>query len=187
VLAIAAYQRELFTNKQNLNQLSFSSSLHAIRTRFGAKHWQADQQAKEALRNRQDVENLSAELVRTHHVLAAEQLSEARVVLAQARSAMAPQVERMAKLALEAEAKNSPASEVEEAKSFLYERVEALHRIHEELLYEMGLWAGVQPVRSPNALGDLYVHAHAPSVAVVPTLAVLYLGIWPYKLPLAPR
>ena len=187
VAAMAAYARDSFLQQQEPSQMGLATAPHAIRARYGKRHWDADQQAKAALRNRHDVAQLSAELVRTHHALAADQLREAKVALSQARAAMAPQVERMAKLAREAEAQGASPSELKQAGVFINERVAVLYRLHEQLLHEIGLWAGVQPVKSPNAIGDLYVHAHAPNVAVVPTLAGLYLGVWPYKFPPAPR
>lgn len=184
--AMAAYATDLSVQVQEPTQRGLAA-LHAIRARYGTGHWDADQVAKAALRNRHDVAQLSAELVRTHHALAADELREATVVLLQARAAMAPQVERMAKLAREAEAEGASPSELKQAAVFINERVATLYQLHEQLLYQMGLWAGVQAVKSPNEIGDLYVHAHAPNVAVVPTFGVLYLGVWPYKPPVAPR
>ena len=184
--AMMAYAQDSSFKTQEPIQTVFAD-LHAIRARYGAGHWQADQQAKAALRNHRDVARLSGELVRAHHALAVDQLREATVVLSKARAAMAAQVERMAELARAAEARGASTSELKQAEIFINERLAALFSFHEELLREMGLWAGVQPVKSPNSIGDLYVHAHAPNVAVVPTLALLYRGVWPYQFPTAPR
>jgi hypothetical protein len=87
-------------------------------------------------------------------------------------------------VAREAQTKGvAPHGALKEANAYVNERVAALYDAHEQLLLEMGLWAGVQPIGKPDVNGDLYVHVHVPTLAVVPVLASLYL--WPYKYPIA--
>jgi hypothetical protein len=182
VAAMTAYSREILFARQEPSHMEFFPAFNRMRERYGARHWQAYQAGKQRLRDQpREFAQVASELVRKHHAIAAEHLSEASVVLVRARAAMAPQVERMTRLARDAEANGASASDLKEAHRFINERVASLHDMHKDLLLEMGHWAGMQPAKAATGQGDFGVHAHAPTTELMPALSGFYRGVWRYE------
>ncbi|MFO1218825.1 MAG: hypothetical protein U1E89_10680 [Burkholderiaceae bacterium] len=108
--------------------------------------------------------NARMTLVQRHQQLAQQQLNEGRALLASAREALAPRVEKMAALAREAEARGASPAERAQAYQWFNGVLRLVDDLATETLEDVGFWAAVEPARAGGGGVSAYVLAAAPDV-----------------------
>ena len=134
---IAAYRRELQSATPRAAQ--FLQRLLDQQRAYATRHAQADREPHAA----------APALVAQHHALAQQQLNDAAEILAQAREALAPRVQRFAELARASEQRDAPPGERNEAYAQLKAYIEFLLTLQRETLQDVGFWGATRAAATP--------------------------------------
>jgi hypothetical protein len=169
--AIFTYRSERRTSEPSA--AGFYKRLFAAQSRYGDLHAMSDRDALARVAAAGAGSGagaarvaIAADLVRTHHVLAQQQLAEATALFVEARTALRPVVEQMANLARDAEAKGASAVERAAAYGFLKSHAELLLTIDRVALEDAGFWTGVRARAGIGPQDPLYEFAAAPNTGL---------------------
>lgn len=167
--AILAYRSE--RQKSGTSGGSFHKRLSEVEWLYGGLHALGDREALAQLAAAGDGAGTGAtrtkitnDLVEAHHALAQQQLAELAALFVEARIALRPVVEHMAKLAQDAEAQGASAIETGAAYAFLKSHAELLLTINRVALEDAGFWSGVRARAGSGSKDAPYEFAQAPGV-----------------------
>lgn len=175
---IAAYRRELQSATPRAGQ--FLQRLADQQRQYAKQHAQADREAIAQLTGT-EVAVAARAVVARHYTLAQQQLTDAAVILREAREAFAPRVKRLAELARAAEQRNAPPGERNEAYAPLKAYVEFLLTLQRETVQDVGFWGGIRVNRvlpTPARAGTHSLY----ELSLAPGFELLANGEQPYSL-----
>jgi hypothetical protein len=166
--AILAYRSARQTSEPRA--ADFYKRLFEAQSRYGGLHAARDRDALARVATLGSGSGAGAEraaiaydLIQAHHALAQQQLAEASALFVEARTALRPVVEHMAKLLQDAETQGASAAERAVAHGFLKSHAELLLTIDRVTLEDAGFWSGVRARTGVGRPDALYEFALAPN------------------------